>query len=76
MKLTIGQEHLAAAVGYAARSLPARPPVPILAGILLDAHAQRCHRLEILANSSATWATEALGNKRCKKAIACWFHRM
>ncbi|WP_331724770.1 DNA polymerase III subunit beta [Streptomyces canus] len=38
MKLTIGQEHLAAAVGYAARSLPARPPAPVLAGILLDAH--------------------------------------
>ncbi|MGW1364539.1 DNA polymerase III subunit beta [Streptomyces chartreusis] len=37
MKLTVEQGHLAAGVGYAARSLPARPPVPVLAGILLDA---------------------------------------
>ncbi|MFL4953289.1 DNA polymerase III subunit beta [Streptomyces sp. MMS24-I31] len=41
MKLTIEQAHLAAAVGYAARSLPARPPVPVLAGILLDAQEER-----------------------------------
>ncbi|MFF7139419.1 DNA polymerase III subunit beta [Streptomyces sp. NPDC008196] len=37
MKLTVEQSHLAAAVGYAARSLPARPPIPVLAGLLLDA---------------------------------------
>ncbi|KUN58445.1 DNA polymerase III subunit beta [Streptomyces griseorubiginosus] len=37
MKLTIDQSHLAAAIGYAARSLPARPPAPVLAGVLLDA---------------------------------------
>ncbi|WP_217208908.1 DNA polymerase III subunit beta [Streptomyces sp. AC550_RSS872] len=41
MKLTIEQTDLAAAVGYAARSLPARPPVPVLAGILLDAQHER-----------------------------------
>lgn len=39
MKLRIDHEDLAAAVGYAARAraLPARPPVPVLAGLLLDA---------------------------------------
>ncbi|MET9819766.1 hypothetical protein [Streptomyces sp. NPDC006355] len=41
MKLTVEQGHLAAAVGYAARSLPARPPVPVLAGLLLDATGDR-----------------------------------
>ncbi|GGX56446.1 DNA polymerase III subunit beta [Streptomyces chartreusis] len=41
MKLTIDQGHLAAAVGYAGRSLPARPPVPVLAGLLLDAQEGR-----------------------------------
>ncbi|MFI9176151.1 DNA polymerase III subunit beta [Streptomyces lincolnensis] len=41
MKLTVEQAHLAAAVGYTARSLPARPPVPVLAGILLDATGER-----------------------------------
>ncbi|WP_406326056.1 hypothetical protein [Streptomyces niveus] len=34
MKLRIDHEDLAAAVGYAAR---ARAPVPVLAGLLLDA---------------------------------------
>ncbi|WP_037613786.1 DNA polymerase III subunit beta [Streptomyces albus] len=37
MKLTADHTDLAAAVSYAARSLPARPPVPILAGLLLAA---------------------------------------
>jgi DNA polymerase III subunit beta len=37
VKLTVEQGHLAAAVGYAARSIPNHPPVPVLAGILLDA---------------------------------------
>ncbi|MFD3484914.1 DNA polymerase III subunit beta [Streptomyces sp. NPDC058665] len=37
MKLRIDHQDLAAAVSYAARSLPARPPAPVLAGLLLDA---------------------------------------
>jgi len=37
VKLTVEQADLAAAVGYAARSLPGRPPIPVLAGLLLDA---------------------------------------
>ncbi|WP_411078351.1 DNA polymerase III subunit beta [Streptomyces sp. cmx-10-25] len=37
MKLVIDHADLAAAVGYAARTLPSRPPVPVLAGLLLDA---------------------------------------
>ncbi|MGW1596963.1 DNA polymerase III subunit beta [Streptomyces sp. NPDC002343] len=41
MKLTIDHADLAAAVSYAARSLPARPPAPVLAGLLLDATGNR-----------------------------------
>ncbi|RSS67698.1 DNA polymerase III subunit beta [Streptomyces sp. WAC06128] len=41
MKLTIDHADLAAAVSYTARSLPARPPVPVLAGLLLDATGDR-----------------------------------
>lgn len=37
MKLRIDHQDLAAAVTYAARSLPARPPAPVLAGLLLTA---------------------------------------
>ncbi|MFB7030947.1 MULTISPECIES: DNA polymerase III subunit beta [unclassified Streptomyces] len=41
MKLTIDHADLAAAVGYAARTLPSRPPAPVLAGLLLDAGDER-----------------------------------
>ncbi|MFH8533338.1 DNA polymerase III subunit beta [Streptomyces tendae] len=41
MKLTIDHTAFAAAVSYAVRSLPARPPVPVLAGLLLDASSSR-----------------------------------
>ncbi|MFG2351951.1 DNA polymerase III subunit beta [Streptomyces phaeochromogenes] len=37
MQFTVDHADLAAAVNYAAQSLPARPPVPVLAGLLLDA---------------------------------------
>ncbi|MFD5898653.1 DNA polymerase III subunit beta [Streptomyces sp. NPDC060366] len=37
MKLRIDHPDLAAAVSYAARSLPVRPPAPVLAGLLLTA---------------------------------------
>ncbi|MFH8470321.1 DNA polymerase III subunit beta [Streptomyces sp. NPDC017991] len=37
MQFTVDQSDLAAAVTYAAHSLPARPPVPVLAGLLLTA---------------------------------------
>lgn len=39
MKLTIAPGVLAAAIAWAARTLPARPSVPVLAGILLEAAA-------------------------------------
>nr|WP_024126093.1 DNA polymerase III subunit beta [Streptomyces sp. FR1]AHE38711.1 Hypothetical protein pFRL2_36c [Streptomyces sp. FR1] len=57
MKLTVEQSHLAAAVGYAARSLPARPPIPVLAGLLLDATDDRLRvsafDYEVSADTSA-----------------------
>lgn len=37
MKFRVERDVLAEAVAWAARSLPARPPVPVLAGLLLDA---------------------------------------
>ena len=41
MKFRVERDVLAEAVAWAARSLPARPPVPVLAGLLLDADRQR-----------------------------------
>ncbi len=37
MKLRVERDALADAVAWAARALPSRPPVPVLAGLLLDA---------------------------------------
>lgn len=37
MRFRVERDVLADAVAWAARSLPARPPVPVLAGLLLDA---------------------------------------
>ncbi|GAB2606939.1 DNA polymerase III subunit beta [Streptomyces capparidis] len=37
MKIFVGHADLATAVGYAARALPHRPPVPVLAGLKLTA---------------------------------------
>ncbi|MFF9667221.1 DNA polymerase III subunit beta, partial [Streptomyces althioticus] len=37
MKFRVERDVLAEAVAWAARSLPARPPVPVLAGLLLTA---------------------------------------
>ncbi|PPK93853.1 DNA polymerase-3 subunit beta [Kineococcus xinjiangensis] len=40
MKLQVERDVLAEAVAWAARALPSRPPVPVLAGVLLEADAQ------------------------------------
>lgn len=40
MKFQVERESLAEAVAWTARSLPARPPVAVLAGVLLDVDAQ------------------------------------
>lgn len=40
MKLRVDRDVLAEAVTWAARGLPSRPPVPILAGMLLEADAE------------------------------------
>jgi DNA polymerase III sliding clamp (beta) subunit (PCNA family) len=37
VKFRVERDVLADAVAWAARSLPARPPVPVLAGLMLDA---------------------------------------
>ncbi|GAA1921889.1 DNA polymerase III subunit beta [Streptomyces sodiiphilus] len=41
MKIRVERDALAEAVAWAARSLPARPPVPVLAGLLLRAEEER-----------------------------------
>jgi DNA polymerase-3 subunit beta len=41
MKFRVEREALADAVAWTAKSLPARPPVPVLAGVLMTAEADR-----------------------------------
>jgi len=45
VKFRVERDVLADAVAWAARSLPARPPVPVLAGLVLDASADNGGRL-------------------------------
>ena len=45
MKLRVERDVLAEAVTWAARALPTRPPVPVLAGLLLHAEAEGVLRL-------------------------------
>lgn len=45
MKLRVERDVLAEAVTWAARALPSRPPVPVLAGLLLDASPEGVLRL-------------------------------
>jgi len=40
VKIRVERDALAEAVAWTARSLPARPPVPVLAGLLLDAEGE------------------------------------
>lgn len=40
MKIRVERDGLADAVAWVARSLPSRPPVPVLGGVLLDASAE------------------------------------
>ena len=44
MKFRVERDVLADAVAWAARSLPARPPVPVLAGLLIEAGGRRPRR--------------------------------
>ena len=39
MKFRVERDVFAEAVAWAARSLPTRPPLPVLAGLLIDATA-------------------------------------
>ncbi|HEY4315684.1 MAG TPA: DNA polymerase III subunit beta [Actinomycetes bacterium] len=45
MRFRVERDVLAEAVAWAARSLPARPPVPVLAGLMLDADRDNGGRL-------------------------------
>ncbi|GGY82771.1 DNA polymerase III subunit beta [Streptomyces omiyaensis] len=66
MKLRIDHADLAAAVGYAARTLPSRPPAPVLAGLLLDATGDERLRIrafdyEVSADTTALAAVTTPG---------------
>jgi DNA polymerase-3 subunit beta len=43
MKCTVNQDHLADAVAWTAKSLPSRPTIPVLAGVLLRAQNGQLH---------------------------------
>jgi DNA polymerase-3 subunit beta len=45
VKFRVERDALADAVAWAARALPSRPPVPVLAGLLLEADASGVLRL-------------------------------
>ena len=45
MRFRVERDVLAEAVAWAARSLPARPPVPVLAGLMLSADTDAAGRL-------------------------------
>ena len=47
MKFRVERDVLAEAVAWAARSLPSRPPVPVLAGVLVEAGDGRPHAVEL-----------------------------
>ena len=47
MKFRVERDVLAEAVAWAARSLPARPPVPVLAGLMLDAEQRAARAVQL-----------------------------
>ncbi|WP_031466636.1 DNA polymerase III subunit beta [Sciscionella sediminilitoris] len=58
MKIRVERDGLADAVAWVARSLPARPPVPVLGGILLEADAEQ----DVLTVSGFDYETSATVN--------------
>lgn len=66
MKFRVDRDVLAEAVTWTARTLPSRPPVPVLAGVLIDADAQGALRLssfdyEVSARVEVTAEVETAG---------------
>ncbi|WP_062070507.1 DNA polymerase III subunit beta [Demequina sediminicola] len=79
MKFTVDRDVLADAVAWTSRALPARPPVPVLAGVRIEADAQGTVRLssfdyEVSARgefpADVDDAGEALVSGRLLKEIA------
>ncbi|WP_020496792.1 DNA polymerase III subunit beta [Sciscionella marina] len=58
MKIRVERDGLADAVAWVARSLPARPPVPVLGGILLEADSEQ----DVLTVSGFDYETSATVN--------------
>lgn len=59
MKLRLPAEHLASAVAHTARALPAKPPVPVVAGILLRTDADGLHLAAFDYENVATCRVDA-----------------
>ncbi|MEV6209089.1 hypothetical protein [Kitasatospora sp. NPDC051914] len=59
MKLRLHAAPLAETVAYVARALPARPPVPVLAGILLATTPEGCELLLEAGHGDDAHATDA-----------------
>jgi len=59
MKIRVERDGLADAVAWVARSLPSRPPVPVLGGVLLDAGSDESHAGETLTVSGFDYEVSA-----------------
>ena len=59
MKIRVERDGLADAVAWVARSLPSRPPVPVLGGVLLDAGAESDGGSEALTISGFDYEVSA-----------------
>ncbi|MDX6274319.1 MAG: polymerase subunit beta [Frankiales bacterium] len=70
MRFTVERDVLADAVAWAARTLPARPPVPVLAGLLLDVEADRVTVSGFDYEVSATVSTPAEVSERGKVLVS------
>jgi DNA polymerase-3 subunit beta len=70
VRFTVDRDVLADAVAWAARTLPARPPVPVLAGLLLDVEAERVTISGFDYEVSATVSTAAEVSERGKVLVS------
>src|SRR2546430_16206481 len=59
MKIRVERDGLADAVAWVARSLPSRPPVPVLGGILIDAGGTSADASEALTISGFDYEVSA-----------------
>src|SRR5690625_7045439 len=72
VKFSVERDVLADAVTWSARTLPTRPPVPVLAGVLLEADAAgSLTRSTFAYEASARSRAPAAGTKRGQTLVLC-----